>query len=302
MSLIDIFNMEYYNIGFIKESIELIIDNKGNASVFWMKHPYKDRFFADPFLFEEETGCYWILAEEYTVYDRKGRIVLLKVDKNDYNLLRREVLIDEKTHLSFPYFYNGKIYPENYRSGLYYSYQVRNKKLIKETVAPMACIDPVLYDKDGERWLFTSFANGAMEKLYLYYKSGKDWVFHPNNPIVQDIRTARMAGHIFEIRGVAYRPVQDCEKRYGNRVRIMEIIELSKTTYKEKEVAILDSVNYKPYNEGLHTLNVESDVILIDGYMKKRKVMLRIMYAIKKRLFSRKIKREMKSVYEIIKE
>ena len=53
----------YWNVGVIESPIEDIMKSE-SVSIRWMKHKYKDRFFADPFLFKADPDYYYIFAEE----------------------------------------------------------------------------------------------------------------------------------------------------------------------------------------------------------------------------------------------
>ena len=94
------------------------IDDELNPyNIKWMKHEYKDRWFADPFIISETADTFIILAEEYIRDDRKARLAKLVVSKDECKLLNNETVLNLDTHLSFPNFIdvNGEIYvyPEN---------------------------------------------------------------------------------------------------------------------------------------------------------------------------------------------
>ena len=48
---------QFWNIGFTPDKPETVIQNKGVSKINWMKHPYKDRWFADPFVVKEDEVC-----------------------------------------------------------------------------------------------------------------------------------------------------------------------------------------------------------------------------------------------------
>ena len=54
-----------WNVGFIETCIEDFLSEPESYRIVWMKHSYRDRFFADPFLFDQDSNYYYILAEEY---------------------------------------------------------------------------------------------------------------------------------------------------------------------------------------------------------------------------------------------
>ena len=85
MKFIDKFRIGYWNVGVIEKSIESVMSDE-SYEIRWMKHRYKDRFFADPFLHHQDESHYYILAEELIFAKRKGTIVLLKVNKRTMKL------------------------------------------------------------------------------------------------------------------------------------------------------------------------------------------------------------------------
>lgn len=300
MKLLDIFTFEYWHIGIIKLKKNSSINEWKKQKIIWMKYKYKDRFLADPFLFKEDKDNYYIIAEEYTYYDRKGRIVLLQFNKQSLKLIKRELLINEATHLSFPYYYNKKILPENFRSGKYYSYSIKDNYYIeKQLIADLPIIDPIIHEYNGIKFLFGSFKKTALNELYLFYEENGKWISHPQNPIVQNYNTARMAGHFFYYNGELYRPAQDCQYSYGNCVRIMKIIELSKNTFREEESNEFKS-HTKPFNQGMHTFNVENNYIIVDGYCKRFKPFYKCFLALLKRIYKKKIYQNFISEYRMI--
>ena len=61
-------NGSCWNIGFCEYTPEMLIKNRALPTIQWMKHPYKDRFFADPFILKVTDMEIVVLAEEY-VFD-----------------------------------------------------------------------------------------------------------------------------------------------------------------------------------------------------------------------------------------
>ena len=104
MRILNRFKECTYNVGFIEKGIEdILVRGIGENDIMWMKHNYRDRFFADPFLIKEDKAFLYVLCEEYIFTERVGTIVLLTVSKKEYKLINRKVFIKENYHLSFPY-------------------------------------------------------------------------------------------------------------------------------------------------------------------------------------------------------
>jgi len=257
-----------WNVGFIVNSVGDVLQGKP-YEIIWMKHNFKDRFFADPFLFKSDDLYYYVLAEELKFYEMKGRIVLLKVDKKTYKLWERKCVIDESYHLSYPNFDNNCIIPEGYQSGGVYSYTISDNSLIKRRIANYPVIDPTFVTFNGIKWLFGTTKMepiDAKSKLSIFYEENGEFIPHKKNPIKNDICTARPGGRFFEFEKTLYRPVQDSSRIYGGQTRIMKVCHLDKDDYIEEEVAIVSSSNSDDYNIGLHTFNVYEGIIIVDGY------------------------------------
>ena len=90
----------HWNIGFIESSIDDIINNISFQPVIhWLKHPYHDRFFADPFILKVTDEKIEVLVEEFFYAKWKGEISLLTISRRDYRLIHRKTLLKLDTHL-----------------------------------------------------------------------------------------------------------------------------------------------------------------------------------------------------------
>lgn len=265
MSIKEKFKLGIYNVGIIKKDVCNLLNGE-EYEIIWLKHNYKDRFFADPFLLHEDDMLYYILVEEFCFYENIGKISLLHVGKKDFSLLKKEILIQEDYHMSFPYCDGEWIYPEAYRSGAYYKYEIKNIAN-KQRISDTGLIDPIPITIDKQEWLLTMTANNPLENLYLFKKNSDDmYEMYSTEPIKKDIKSSRPAGQSFVRNGVLYRPVQDSEEMYGRRTHIMQIHSINEYCINEEKVMTIDSDKFGPYNQGLHTFNVYNDFIIVDGY------------------------------------
>ncbi len=265
------FKIGIYNVGIIREDVNAIFGGK-TYTIQWMKHSYSDRFFADPFLYRTDSQYYYILAEEFCFYENIGKISLLTVSKSDFRLEKKKVLIQEKYHLSFPYYEDGWIYPEAYRSGGYYRYKIDGDKIMtKEKVSESALIDPIPYADKRGNWLFAMKEKNPLSDLYLLQKNGQTTMYEEiqDKPVKQNIKYSRPAGQFFERDGVIYRPVQDSEGGYGKKVHIMRIKQVDEKGLVEEYVTTVSSTDAPPYVDGFHTFNVYNSFVIVDGYLEK---------------------------------
>ncbi len=269
MKFLNKFTQGVWNIGIIEKSIDELMESPHDYKIRWVKHNYRDRFFADPFLYEVDENYYYILAEEFPFYTNMGYISLLKIDKKSMKLISKECVIKEDWHLSYPFVLGNKIIPEAYRSGVSSQYEFNGNKIINCTkFFDKGLIDQTIIRKDGNDYLFTANKEMPLASLNIYYRKqgSENWLEHDKNPVKVDVKTARPGGKCFRWKNKLYRPVQDSEERYGRKIRIMEIERLSGNEFKEKEVISFSSDKNPPYNLGLHTFNVEEGFIVVDGY------------------------------------
>lgn len=272
-----------WNIGFAKLTPdELLNKNKGLEKVEWLKHSYKDRFFADPFLLSVSDSLIEVLVEEFMYETNKGRIALLQVDARDFSLINRKTILELDTHLSYPAImcWNNKkfIYPENgadKRISLYEFNEfdmtcrfyrdilsTRNLNEIDDVVWPA---DSTIFEHNQKYWLF----------MTPDVENSKLMIFNSNMPIenykqqtkigkTNNIENSRAAGNLFKCNGVIYRPVQNCREGYGKSIKIQRIIELSEDNFQEETVMELHPCS-NIYNRGLHTINFKKNLCVVDG-------------------------------------
>lgn len=286
MNLCKKFMIQTYNVGIIKKPIGDVIHNGvGAGDITWLKHNYKDRFFADPFLIKADKIYSYLLVEEYLFWEEKGKIVLLKVHNADFSLVERKIVIEEPTHLSFPFceLDGNTIIPESVASGKTTKYSFDLESMIvtgKHVILDEGLIDAVFYiDKDGNEWILTAKNVNPKEDMYMFLKIGQKYIpVNDGEVITKSIEVTRSAGRLFEYEGNIYRPVQDNSQRYGQQIRIMRVERLDKGGYQASCVQVINSKDNPPYNETLHTFNVYDKCIIVDGSKDYLRFPMKIFY------------------------
>lgn len=288
-----------WNIGFVEQSAKELLDKQQLGRVKWMKHKYKDRWFADPFIYKVTDDEIVVFVEECMITDKpKGILCELHVDRKTMRLRERYVLLELDTHLSYPAFIKKDgvtfVYPENGASGSLkmFKYDEQNHKLIGPVcILNEAVADSTILQENDVYTLIATKTENPLENAYLYNSSE---LFGPYQLVeektVQPSRScARPAGNWLMCEGKVYRPAQDCSERYGGGINMMKVETLN--PYSEKILFPISPNGFK-YNLGIHTINEspEGGLMVIDGYGYLNQVIARVWIAlssIKNRLVRR---------------
>lgn len=275
-----------YNIGFIQESLQDVIDG-APIHVNWLKHSYKDRWFADPFILDTTNDEIIVLVEEWVDITQRGRISKLVIDKKTYELKNQKVMIDLDTHLSFPAIERiGKdvfIHPENSITGELNNYRYNKYSDTFEkcdVLRKLPLTDSAITDFFGNRLLFSTKlpdANGKELGIYTYDKNAGMFVIKDYYHFDENI--SRMAGNFFTLKGKVYRPAQVCIKSYGDAVSLQEVT-CHQGKWSFKEIRRIYSPNYD-LDLGFHTFNVYENFIAIDAIGYRRAKLCHVLRKIK---------------------
>lgn len=236
-------------------------------------------YFADPFPVSHE-GKTYLFAERFDKETKKGTIVCGKLEGNVLSDLC--TVISEDWHLSYPFVVEQNdgffMVPESAEAGklyLYHSLKFPYRWERKEMFFEVEGYDPTVYKSDDRYWLFVNQkshpACSSFDELHLYWcESLEDthWKPHPMNPIVSDVRCSRPAGKLFERNGKLFRPAQDSGQRYGHRIAVQEVLELSETSFLEKTAYYIEP-ELVPNALGVHSLNFCEDNMFLDFYFRK---------------------------------
>lgn len=245
--------------------------------------PPKDRFWADPD-FIKINGKYYIFFEEYLYSEKKARISYFTLNENG-DISPPKKIISNKYHMSFPFIFkfedNVYMIPEtseNRTIELYQCVTFPDKwELVKVLMNNIIALDTNLFYYKRKWWLFTNIeeVEGATknDELFLFFADDfrtENWIPHPQNPIISDVKRARPAGNIFRIKNNIYRPSQNCSKHYGYGCNINEIVKLNEKEYSEK---IIEKIlpNWDRKYTGVHTFNSKEDFTIIDVSVDRRK-------------------------------
>ncbi len=279
---------QYWNIGFCEQTPEELVRDKRLKPVRWLKHPYRDRWFADPFIYKVTENEIIVFVEECPMENPKGIICELLIDRRLMRLKERRVILELDTHLSYPAIirHEGKdyVYPENGASGKLniYEYDEVNHKLVNPVcILDEAVADATIMEKGGVYYMSATKFPDTQKNAYLYVADSPFGPFEQfgEKPYQIELGCSRQGGNCFEAYGNTYRPAQDCEERYGGALAIMN----SGFLYD-----IQENKNFKitpqkgRFGLGLHTLNFVDGLCVIDGYGYYKPVLGSLYYCVRK--------------------
>lgn len=125
-----------------------------------IRNPFKNKWFADPFILKETKSELHLLVEEFDYDVKRGRIAHLTIDKVNDIITDCKIILDIPTHLSFPAIYaiDDKIYvhPENYQSGksIIYEYNIEKDLLENPRVLLNAPIADAVILRNGDSFQY----------------------------------------------------------------------------------------------------------------------------------------------------
>ena len=276
-SLLDYIKAIRYNIGFVEENVDDVINGKP-ITVNWLKHSYKDRWFADPFILDVTDDEFVVLVEEWYDPIQRGRISKLIVDRNTYELKSLKVMIDEGFHMSFPAITRKPdgiyIQPECGATHRLVEYKYNEEQDHFEkinVICDLPLTDSVRNTLFNEDLMFSTKlpdANGKELGIYYWNKSQSRYQIKDYYHFQENL--SRMAGNFFICNGKIYRPAQVCIESYGDAVSIQEV------TYNNEKWIFRELRRiYSPHpdmNLGFHTFNEYNGFVVVDavGYRKPK--------------------------------
>jgi hypothetical protein len=261
-----------WGIGLIRAD-ESILLGGGTPPIEWLPIDPRRAFAADPFLIEEN-GVVFCFFESLPYATDRGKICYVVIDGSSTPVVHDA--IERPYHLSYPFLlrHEGEVLcvPEAGASGRVSAFAARSfpggwheKRTL---IDGFAGVDPTIFEHDGRWWMLaTDGRSGWNEELHVWYADGlfETWRPHAGNPVKRGLAGTRPAGRPFTVDGRLYRPAQDCTLRYGRRLIVNEITELSPRHFAEVQISIVEPDPAGPFPDGLHTANACGGLIAVDG-------------------------------------
>lgn len=257
-----------WNIGFIDPDS---IFSASKLNVSWLKHGYKDRWFADPFILDVTDDEVQVLVEEFMIDSQKGRIALLTIDRSSLRLKSNDTVLELDTHLSFPFIYRkgSTVYviPEMAQAGHadIYTYDPAAKALIyTNRLCDRALVDPVVLTTDNDSYIISGVEN--VHKIDISpFDTEKLTLGAPVKTILTSSSTSQNGGAILRHNGSLYRVAQDCEKQYGYALLLQKINNPDNISSIEFVTEYRHTPSTYKYRLAQHTFNSYKGLGVVDG-------------------------------------
>ncbi len=221
---------------------------------------------------------------DYLFEEQKGHISLLIID-GDGNYDNPVKVLERPYHMSYPFVFEWEnelhMVPEtggNRTVELYRCTEFPYKwELVMNLMENVEAYEATLFYHGNKWWIFANMIENrgasSWDELFLFHSENllsTDWIPHPLNPVISDVKSARPAGKIFEQNGKLYRPSQNSSVRYGYGFNINEITTLDEHEYLEQVIAVAEP----KWNKDIlatHTFNYDHGLSVIDGLMRRRR-------------------------------
>lgn len=260
-----------WEIGIVDNSLDGIVKGE-KLSVHWLKLPFSNRWFADPFILEVSDREIVLLVEEYCDSLKKGRIAKVIINRDNYSLVSWKIILELPTHLSFPAIIRKDkqvyIYPENSASGklLLYEYDpITDEIILSKEIAEEPLTDTIYTELFASRKLIfsTQLPNPNSKQLDIREWREEISKYIRIGEIVFKEKTGRMAGDFFKIGDNIYRPAQESNVTYGHSVEIQKIEIYEDNKWKVTPIRRMTSP-HPVLKLGFHTFNSYKGLSVID--------------------------------------
>lgn len=239
------------------------------------------RFVADPFMIFVDGRGYMFFEVMNSQTDQGDLGLAVSEDGEHWDY--RQIVLDEPFHLSYPYVFEweGEIYllPETSEASSVRLYRAREFPTSWVFVGNLMAgyhLDPSVFRYAGKWWMFsTTTATYDVTRLYFSESLTGNWEEHPQSPIVwRDATKARPAGRVLVDNDRIIRFSQNDKYCYGASVRAFEVLTLSDTQYREREITespVLQAGDRGWNAMGMHHVDVQqfgdrSWIAAVDGW------------------------------------
>jgi hypothetical protein len=237
--------------------------------------PPRDRLWADPFVIADGDRA-WIFVEEMEFASPRGVLAVIEAHR-DGTWSPPVRILERPYHLSYPcvFRWDGAFWmvPESGGDRTVQLFRATDFpfrwELAQVLLRDVEAVDATPFEHGGRWWMYltTPSSPNVYDELSLYYSDTPlgPWTPHRRNPVLSDIAGGRCGGRPFLRDGRFVRAAQDGARRYGHAMQLRELVTLTPDKWEERVVGRI-LPDWAPGLGGTHTLNVDGDVTVIDGF------------------------------------
>lgn len=235
------------------------------------------RIYADPFVAAHE-GRHWLFVEEVPYATQKGVLSVVEIGPHG-PVGAPQPFLERQGHLSYPFVFerDGAMWmiPESSAEAtvdLYRAEQFPHRwTKVATLIDGLRVGDATIADHDGRLWLFgTIGGDGAStwDALHVWWSGALEgpWQALGPDPVLIDAQGARPAGAFFRRDGALWRPAQDCTAGYGAALALCRVTKLGLDGFAQSVERVLRPGGPEWPGKGLHTLNWNAGIEVVDGY------------------------------------
>ncbi|WP_169567967.1 hypothetical protein [Sneathiella limimaris] len=276
-----LFHREIWSLGIYRKGIDQFLSDPISEPQ-WIETNSTFSFLADPVLApirQDGSEKTILIAERMNFLKGRGTLAYAELPQNVNSPLKWKVIKNEAFHLSYPCYLKiptrePEIWAEGHETFSIPTFEFSNNasSLTRKSsinLGGIPFVDPTPFWHKGLLWLFaTRQDDNPNQNLYLYYAAPpfNEWQAHPQNPVKENLSSARPAGSLFHMKdGELIRPAQDCSRTYGGAVTLNRITELSTRHFQEEYFITLAPQSDWSYSDGLHTISTYQNMTIIDA-------------------------------------
>jgi hypothetical protein len=202
-------------------------------------------FIADPFMIRVN-DVWHMFFEVMNWRTGKGEIGLA-LSENAVEWTYQQIVLTESFHLSYPYVFewmnNYYMIPDRFNSGSIGLYKALNFpthwSFVTNLITGCYFVDASIFRYEDKWWLFAETNPDEMNDTLRFYYADElvgPWCEHGKSPLIEgNPHVARPGGRVLVVNDTVIRYAQNCHPYYGTDVRAVEVVELTATTYRERE-------------------------------------------------------------------
>jgi hypothetical protein len=201
---------------------------------------------ADPFMCRVD-GMWYLYFEVMNRLSRRGEIAFA-TSRDGFRWRYQGVVLREPFHVSYPQVFRWRddfyMIPESGRAKAIRVYRATHLPDRWSHVATLLegdrFVDSSIFHFEDRWWMFTEAGPEPTSPVLRLFHAREllgPWTEHPASPLwAGDSRIVRPAGRVIMFGGRPMRFAQPVLPVYGTEVRAFEILELSTTSYRERQV------------------------------------------------------------------